>query len=1595
MNNVRRLKAVGAVLALAAVVTSAHVWGEPTDKSQERFRTSSGLLPPDKNTNQFGEDLTECKFADRAVLTYRTQSGDTLFALQVQPKLDAGPARPRDLLILVDTSASQAGRPLTGALALAKALVAAAAPGDRVALMTANTPSATRDLTKGFQAPNAPAVGAALAELQKEIPLGDTDLRESFKKAASLFGGQSDRQQAVVFVGDGMSLHNPLSAAERAQLCDDLVRREIAVFPVPAGPRLDPTNLHALATFTGGSVVRVMPKDAVTDTVKRLQAAFAVPVVYPTKFDLAGPVVEAFPTKLPPLRADSPTLVVGTLKQVDRLGYSLEGMVAGKNVRVEKSEQYAEPEPVHFFLVNMVNQWRQGKEHPALTRADRALSFAHEQGHFARADLLAKAEWALAEFQIDAAQNLFDQAKKLDPHDAEADAGLKVVRQLRDGNLKPEQLREQAIRGAGDAIRIGKGADGKVKVTRDRLLALAQQPEKPAAPPAPAAEREDLIQMQRQRQTVVEQQVRNSVDDEVNRASRLLTTDPDGAREILKRMLNEVRDNPIIGDNLRRDLLARLETQLRNAEVVGARILREADERAERLAVAIQRRDDIQRQETEQIVTERRMVRFQHLFATARYQDAAMLANDIRVDHINRGAPVPVAVTAGYDIALASQNLRELEELRRQREHRFLLTMMQVERAHIPFPDEPPIEFPNIAFWREITAMRKEKYENQGLTEDDPSVLRQIKSIREKLNKPVNLPKGIDPNTPLKDALEFLSELHDITILIDTAAFKAGMLAEPEQAPVGLPKMTNVSFATVLRLLLAKLEPAGTYLVRRDYIEVTTAERAVLEKTIRAYPVADLVFPIPNSFNQQSVLNQATIFGFAGAIGAAGIGGGFAGIGGFAGLGGIGGFAGLGGIGGFAGFPGGFGGGFGFPGGIGGIGGIGGLAGIGGIGGALGIAGGGLAGQNAGFGGAAGFAGAGGGQQNLGVGGGPAGFGGGQLGQFGNLGGQFGLQGGDQSQILIQLIRQVVGTAQDWAPIRGVNRIAQGGGALPPGVPEPDEPAGDVNTANDLGYYPPAQALIVKATSRFHTRIGGPLTTPRIGAPGGGLGGLKMNPDRDGEKFVIKPGDRQQRLANIAARNTAPPKPAVAKTAPAKAPAAGVARHVPPDPKEWHEKLKDVTDPGLIIACADFLAQAQKFDHVAELLKANLRYAIVVKPWVYETLALALEASGAAPADLERAQVSAADIEPGDALGMVRAAQALAEHKRFDRALAYCRQAALLEPSLPDTYEEALRFAELDANPRAMEWAAANLLGREWSVGNDNLHGKARERVKALRQALAAANRNLEADRLATAVGKLKERDLVLNLRFDGDADVDMLVKEPIGTFCSSLNRQSANGGVFVGDSVTDRVRDPNKPRESYVAAQAFPGDYEVTLRRIWGRPTGSKAILEIIRHQGTDREQIERRSVVFDREHKLTIRLEGGRRTALEHVAPPALQHRAAALLADRGSPDRVLNKLRALADPDVMGVPSGVRGGVAGLGTPAERRTPRPGAERRGDEGYQAALGRGGDVLARAVVSADGQRVEGYRLHPVFQAMGKPTALRPAVVNPTIPGAADPFGK
>src|SRR5262249_30414232 len=224
------------------------------------------------------------RFAKQPVLTYQTLQGELHFALQVKPQLPTGPARPRDIAVVIDTSATQAGNPLRNARSVAEELAQAARPEDRLSVWTLSTPAMTRSLTGGFQAAHGPQVREALDYLAtKEYAAGATDLKDGLGKVLRGFGGPSARQQVVLYLGDGESPLTPLTDADRAALAAEMAGREIGFFPVPLGTRLDGKNLHGLASATGGAVVRLLGEESAAKFLPRLQEALAVPVFYPNR----------------------------------------------------------------------------------------------------------------------------------------------------------------------------------------------------------------------------------------------------------------------------------------------------------------------------------------------------------------------------------------------------------------------------------------------------------------------------------------------------------------------------------------------------------------------------------------------------------------------------------------------------------------------------------------------------------------------------------------------------------------------------------------------------------------------------------------------------------------------------------------------------------------------------------------------------------------------------------------------------------------------------------------------------------------------------------------------------------------------------------------------------------------------------------------------------------------------------------------------------------------------------------------------------------------------------------------------------------------
>jgi hypothetical protein len=302
-------------------------------------------------------------------------------------------------------------------------------------------------------------------------------------------------------------------------------------------------------------------------------------------------------------------------------------------------------------------------------------------------------------------------------------------------------------------------------------------------------------------------------------------------------------------------------------------------------------------------------------------------------------------------------------------------------------------------------------------------------------------------------------------------------------------------------------------------------------------------------------------------------------------------------------------------------------------------------------------------------------------------------------------------------------------------------------------------------------------------------------------------------------------------------------------------------DSSFTLASVEFLVNNDKADYAAGLLKAVLRQTTQPRAWMYDALALSLEMSNGNPDEIEQALLSGADLKPGKSDGLLHAAKAMAKHDKWQKAIEYCHKSADLNAENPQAYLAALGYAESAKDIPAMTWAASNLLSRDWPVAEVDLHGQARQAAEKLATILSQDGRGTDAARMMQSFDSSNRRDLVVKLTYQGEAELELEAMDPTGSSCSTLAKQSVGGGSMIID---------NNRAKTFSVAEAFPGQYTFTVRRIWGRPTGNKATLEIIQNQGTADERIERSTVTLDDESTVTLDLKQGRRQSPAALASP-----------------------------------------------------------------------------------------------------------------------------
>jgi hypothetical protein len=274
---------------------------------------------------------------------------------------------------------------------------------------------------------------------------------------------------------------------------------------------------------------------------------------------------------------------------------------------------------------------------------------------------------------------------------------------------------------------------------------------------------------------------------------------------------------------------------------------------------------------------------------------------------------------------------------------------------------------------------------------------------------------------------------------------------------------------------------------------------------------------------------------------------------------------------------------------------------------------------------------------------------------------------------------------------------------------------------------------------------------------------------------------------------------------------------------------------------------------------------------MYRALALAIEENQGTAADIKLALNYAADIaqrshNPNDLVG---AADALYLKGYYERVGPLLDEAMTKVPHRSEPIAMSINLANKTKDPNRMAYAVERLLSLGWPGQDEYFRTESSNQVDTLAKWLREEGRSAEADALLAKLIASEARDLFIRLSWDGEADFDLTVEEPLGATASYRTPRTVFGGALLKNGYGTH------PEEIYASPRAFDGDYTIRVSTIWTNPSKppTQLKLEIFTHEGTAQEKKEVHQLNPDKPDRPTVaHVSGGRRkTVLPYVDPVA----------------------------------------------------------------------------------------------------------------------------
>jgi hypothetical protein len=325
--------------------------------------------------------------------------------------------------------------------------------------------------------------------------------------------------------------------------------------------------------------------------------------------------------------------------------------------------------------------------------------------------------------------------------------------------------------------------------------------------------------------------------------------------------------------------------------------------------------------------------------------------------------------------------------------------------------------------------------------------------------------------------------------------------------------------------------------------------------------------------------------------------------------------------------------------------------------------------------------------------------------------------------------------------------------------------------------------------------------------------------------------------------------------------------------------------PVSLLETVTYLGRSRKFQDVEAAITGYLRHhSKNAESWMYASLAVAYDANKRGAEKAKTALGYAAFLaKRGRKLdGLTQVADLLflrGYYQPFEVKVGNQTEtvgvgplvdlAAELAPQTAVPPMMSVNLAQKTKDPQRMTVAIERLLSLGWPDIDDTMRAQAHRAVETLEKTLREDDRKAEADDLLARLSESEGRDLYVRLSWAGEADLDLLVKEPLADFSVGHElRRSVFGGSLIKEGVGNQHSE-----EIYVCPRAFDGDYTIKVDTVFNSldTPVAEATVDVITREGLRDERKETHSVSLANPTPIVVHVTGGRRkTVLPFVAPP-----------------------------------------------------------------------------------------------------------------------------